>query len=900
MKVPLKWLKEYIDLTLPVEQLADRLTLAGLEVDFIEYVGLSLTDAHAGDQPSGTNIKTRVTWDREKLVVAAITEVMPHPNADRLVLTKLDDGITEHTVLTGASNLFEYSGKGPLPLPIKVAYAKEGATVYDAYQPGRATTTIKRVSIRGVESYSMVCSEKELGLSDEHVGIIIFDDDAPVGMPLADYIGDVVLEIAITANMVRNANMLGVAREVAALTGQKLKSPRYDFLAEGLPIDEQVRVEIQEPDLNPRFTAALIKGVTIGSSPYWMQLRLRLAGMRPINNIVDITNYVMLEIGQPLHAFDYDKLVERANGQAPKIITRLATEGEVLKTLDGVERKLAPFTILVADTQGALSIGGIIGGAESEVSSTTKNVLLEAASWEFINVRKTLASQKLQFSDEESHERSEAGYRFSRGIHPAMAERGLKRAIEMMRQISGGVIARGIIDTYLRKPDEVIVELSTDEVARILGFHLSVEQIKNLLESIECVCQVINPDATTADQSSAASYQPSIIRVTIPDHRFDIGAGIIGQADLIEELARLHGYDLIPETQMSDTIPPQRRNLSLLHEERVRDTLVNAGLQEVITYRLTTPEREARLLPGHDPESSTPYIRLENPVTADKVAMRRSLLASVLEVAEGIFRFQDRLALFEIGTIFIPVEGELLPHEPRRLAIVMSGLRESLSWHDGQDASDDQPSAKDNPLRTLMDFYDLKGVVEALATNLHLPALTYKSANHPSYHPARCAQVELPANPDKAETKQNGQLIGWIGELHPLVCNGYKFPEQPILVADFDLEQILTAIPERHLVRNISEFPPVKEDLAIIVDENVTSSEVQAVIESVGGELLTGVMLFDVYHGEQIGISKKSLAFSLTFQAANRTLEDSEVAEVRNKIVQKLKDVGGVLRGGHV
>jgi phenylalanyl-tRNA synthetase beta chain len=896
MKIPLKWLKEYVDVTIPVEQLADRLTLAGLEVDFIEYVGLPPAEVHASDHPSGTNVKTRVLWDREKIVVAAITAVMPHPNADRLVLATLDDGITEHTVLTGATNLFTYSGKGPLPSPIKVAYAREGATIYDAHQPGK-TTSIKRVNIRGVDSYSMVCSERELGISDEHEGIIIFDSDAPVGMPLADYIGDVVMEIAITANMVRNANVLGVAREVAAITGQKLRSPKYDFIAEGLPIYEQVQVEVQEPELNPRFTAALIKGVTVGSSPYWMQLRLRLAGMRPISNIVDITNYVMLEIGQPLHAFDYDKLVERADGHAPKIITRLATAGEGLKTLDGVERKLAPFTMLVADTKGALSIGGIIGGAESEVGLATKNVLLEAASWEFINVRKTIASQKMQFSDEESHERSEAGYRFSRGIHPAMAERGLKRAIEMMRQISGGVIASGIIDTYLRKPADVIVDLSTDEVARILGFSLTTQQIKNLLESIGCVCELINVESITTGQSSEASSQPSTIRVTIPDHRFDIGTGIVGQADLIEELARLHGYHLIPETQMSDTIPPQRRNLSLLQEERARDTLVNAGLQEVITYRLTTPEREARLLPGHDPESSPPYIKLENPIAADRVVMRRSLLASVLEVAEENFRHQERLALFEIGTIFIPVEGELLPHEPRRLAIVMTGQREPLLWRESRDVKEDQRGAKEDDLRKLMDFYDLKGVVEALAASLHLQALTYKPANHPSYHPARCAQVELPANQETTQLKQNGQIIGWIGELHPLVCKACGFPEQPILVADLDLEQILAAIPERHLVRTISEFPPVKEDLAIIVDDDVLVAEVQAVIEAAGGDLLTGVMLFDIYRGEQIGVRKKSLAFSLTYQAPNRTLKDSEVAEVRNKIVQKLKDVGGMLRG---
>jgi phenylalanyl-tRNA synthetase beta chain len=882
MKVPLKWLKEYVEINIPVTQLADRLTLAGLEVDSIEYIGLSPAEEEAGEHQGGTSIKTHLAWERDKIVVAAITEVMPHPNADRLVLCKLDDSEGEQTIVTGATNLFAYKGSGPLPAPVKVAYAREGATIYDAHWPGKpTTTTIKRAKIRGIEAYSMVCSEKELGLSDEHEGIMILDDDAPIGMPLADYLGDAVLEISITANMSRNANVLGIAREVAALTGQKLRPPKYDFVAEGQPIAGQIIVEIRKPELNPRFTASLIKGVTVAPSPYWMQLRLRLAGMRPINNIVDITNYVMLEIGQPLHAFDYDKLVERAGGQVPHIITRLADAGETLKTLDGVERKLDPFTILVSDNKGALSIGGIIGGADTEVSPTTSNVLLEAASWEFINIRKTLAVQRMQFSEEDNSERSEAGYRFSRGIHPAMAERGLKRAIEMMRRLSGGAIARGIIDNYLLQQEDVVVELSTNEVTRILGFQMDVQKMKTLLESLECRCEVINPESISADQSSADSHQPALIRVTIPDHRLDISNGITGQADLIEELARLYGYDLIPETQISDTIPPQRTNVSLLHEERVRDILVNTGLQEVITYRLTTPEREAYLLREQEIEGDVTYIRLSNPVAADRVVMRRSLLASVLEIAVNNLRFQDHLALFEIGNIYHPVAGELLPDEQRRLAIVMTGQREPLSWSGDNHAP--------------IDFYDLKGVLEAIAADLHLPSLTYQLAQHPSYHPTRCAQITLD---DNQETRRGGQkAIGWIGELHPVVCNTYKFPEQPVLVADLDLEQILIAIPERHMTRKISGFPPVKEDLAIIINESVTGAEVQAVIKSAGGDLLADVSLFDVYRGEQIGTDKKSLAFSLTFQAPNRTLKDLEVAKVRANILQKLEDIGGILRG---
>jgi len=429
MKVPLSWLKDYVKISLTPEELAYKLTFGGLEVEDIEYVGLAPHNANInGLSPHGdwTAKAKGLAWDREKIVVAQILEVMPHPNADRLTLLRLDDGSgKEQTVLTGAPNLFPLKGAGPLARPIKVAYAREGAALYDGHQPGQTLMTLKKAKIRGVDSYSMVCSEKELGISDEHEGIILLDDEAPVGAPLADYMGDVVFSVKTNPNMARNINVYGLAREMAALTGQKLKPLAYEIAAKGPSIKGQVEIQIKNRDLNPRFTAALIKGIQIGPSPYWVQRRLRLSGMRPINNIVDATNYVMLEVGQPLHAFDYDALVRRARGKTPTIITRLPRKGETLTTLDGVERRLDDFTILVCDKQGALSIGGVMGGAATEVSGTTTNVLLEGAAWEFINIRKTMQAQKLS---------SEAGYRFSRGVHPAMTVRGVSRGIELMRQ----------------------------------------------------------------------------------------------------------------------------------------------------------------------------------------------------------------------------------------------------------------------------------------------------------------------------------------------------------------------------------------------------------------------------------------------------------------------------------
>ncbi len=425
MKLPLSWIRDYVDIKISPEELAQRLTFAGLEVEQMEYIGLPRP---AGSRATGE--RPELTWDRAKIFVGEILTVEQHPNADRLTLVTVAYGANEPIkMVTGAPNI--QVGKSGY----KVALALEGSRLFDGHKESWELATLKKSKIRGIESGSMVCSEKELALSDAHEGIILFPDDAPVGTPLADYLGDIVLDIKINPNMARCASVVGIAREIAALTGAKLKPVPQKMTAKGTPIEEQVQVVIKNAELNPRFTAALIRGIAIKPSPFWLQRRLLMAGMRPISNIVDVTNYIMLEVGEPLHAFDYDKLVARAaeRGKPPTIITRLAEPGEELETLDGVKHKLDPFTILVCDTKGSLSIGGIMGGAESEVDANTQNVLLEAAAWEYINIRRTMASQKMS---------SEAGQRFSRGVHPAQASVGLKRAIELMHELAGGQIAR--------------------------------------------------------------------------------------------------------------------------------------------------------------------------------------------------------------------------------------------------------------------------------------------------------------------------------------------------------------------------------------------------------------------------------------------------------------------------
>src|SRR5512135_407971 len=467
MKVPISWLKDYVDINIPIEELANRLTLAGMEVEHIEYYGVP-----------GSNL----AWDREKIVTAQILEVRPHPNADRLVLADVDyGGAAPHQVVTGAPNIFHLKGQGRLANGPKVIFAKLGAVLYDGHQPGQVLMTLKPAKLRGVKSDSMVCSEKELGLSDEHEGIILLDDDAPVGAPAADYLGDAVLDISILPNIARAASILGVAREVAALTGQPLRQPAYELHGTGPDVRQGVKVEILDPDLCRRFTATIVREVKVAPSPYWVQRRLRLAGQRPISNLVDVSNYVMFDIGQPIHTFDYDKWLKRAavhgaEHARPTIIVRRAKAGERMLTLDNVDRELNSDNLMICDAIGPVGVGGIMGGLETEIDDHTTNVLIEAANFNFINIRKTTQQMKLP---------SEAAARFGRGIHPAMAIRGNIRSANMIQQLSGGTIDTGIVDNFARPAEVVTINLTVAEVKRILGFEIGADKIVQILESLE-------------------------------------------------------------------------------------------------------------------------------------------------------------------------------------------------------------------------------------------------------------------------------------------------------------------------------------------------------------------------------------------------------------------------------
>jgi phenylalanyl-tRNA synthetase beta chain len=879
MKVPLSWLKDFVDITIPIPDLAFQLTLAGLEVEELLYIGLPLPQAHStGDQLSSENLGTNINglaWEPDKIVAASVSEVMPHPNADRLVLCKLFDGEQEHIVLTGAPNLYPYKGRGSLPTPLKVAYARQGAHIYDGHQPGKVLTTLKPAKIRGIESYSMICSEKELGISDDHEGVIIFDDDAPVGIPLADYIGDAVFDVNILPNIARAASILGIAREVAALTGVSLHIPHdfYRLQADGPGIAGKASIEITDPELNPRFVLGLIQDVTIHPSPYWMQLRLKLAGMRPISNIVDVTNYVMLEVGEPLHAFDYDVLVKRAGDKSPTIITRTAHPDEHLTTLDGIDRPLDPFTVLVCDTAGSLSIAGVMGGAESEVydatmdqevspeelsapkpisrSKSTSTILLEGAAWNNINIRKTMGAQKLQ---------SEAAFRFSRGVHTSMAERSVRRGLKLMHQLAGGTVYQGLIDNYPLPPVDPIVEISPEDVERNLGIKLSAQEISDILQRLDFHCELVT--------TSSSQF---MVRAQTPDHRLDIGEGMVGKADLLEEIARVYGYDRIPDTRLSSELPPQRSNPTFEGEELVVDLLVKLGLQEIINQRQTTPEREARRLAPGTPTDDQPYLRIINPISSDRLVMRHSVLNSVLETIERNSHIRPRMAFFEIGPIYMSSETGERPDELHRIAIALTGPRSLPEW---------QYSAT-GP----MDFYDLKGILATLMDALHID-YHVEPTNHPSFHPGKCARLLA-----------GEHQIGVFGEVHPQVHENYDFSSNPVIAADLNLDLLVSLIPERYDMQPVSAFPPVLEDIALVVGDDIPAGRVAEVIRQGAGRIVTNITLFDVYRGDQIGKGKKSLAYSLTYQSADKTLTDRNVAQIRQRIIRQLhQELGAKLR----
>jgi phenylalanyl-tRNA synthetase beta chain len=562
MLVPLSWLNEYVPLPPNPAELVERLTLAGLEAGGARVFGRPV--------PAGLRVRPEdatPVWDRDKVVVARVAEITKHPNADKLKLVKLDYGAGEpKTVVTGATNI------APGQSGMKVVLGLRGTRYFYTDKEGKkATFTLEPKELRGIPNDAMCMSNFELGISDEHEGIILLDDADPApGTPLQDVLGEVVVDLDVLPNMARCLSLLGIAREVAALTGAEVREPDLTFPTAKESVEGKVKVEIADPKLCGRYSATVIRNVKAGPAPRWMQSRLAYAGMRPINNAVDVTNFVMLEYGQPLHAFDYDVLVKRAGGKPPTIIVRPAKAGEKLKTLDGQDRELGPDNLIIADTAGPIALAGVMGGLETEVTTQTTTILLEAASFDFVSVRKTARQFNLF---------SEASTRFSRGVHPEVVKPAASRAAQLFHKYAGGEVLAGMADNYPAPVPPQVVELNRPEIERLLGVPMPDGEVERVLTALQF------------------KVEPTVWgwKVTTPPTRLDIQAGA---ADLIEELARVSGYDRLPESRLPLELPEQKGNRSLELEEKVRDLLADAGLQEVITYALTGPEAEVKLAPG--------------------------------------------------------------------------------------------------------------------------------------------------------------------------------------------------------------------------------------------------------------------------------------------------------------
>ena len=814
LQTPLSWLQDFVELSMTPDALAERLTTAGLEVEVIEKIGEN--------------------WG-EYCVVGQISKISKHPNADTLNLVDVEFGADKPiTLVTGAPNIKEMAENFPEPPP-KVALALSGALLIDAYHEDRPLKKLKSAKIRGIASEGMLCSELELGLSEEHEGILILPEDAPVGKLLNEYLGDTTLHFDIKGGFSHLLSMLGVAREISALTGKKLDKSVFPEISK-LEVSAHppfVELEIRDADICPRYSALLIQNVKIGPSPFWIQQRLLRIGMRPINNIVDITNYVMLELGQPLHAFDHDKLIERANGKTPKIIVRRAKKGETLLTLDNVDRELDDEMLMITDHSGLIAIAGVMGGGDSEVTESTTNILLESANFEFLNNRRTSQVLKL---------RTEASERFGKQVDPEGTLPAALRAAELMVEHASGTLEKIAGDLYPKPKENISLELDPDYVEHILGIKIPIEQITEILTSLEFKVTGKN-----------------ILKIIVPSHRMDISI----PADLVEEIVRVYGYENLPSTLLNDVLPPQNVNQKLAGTERVRDILVASGMDEIITYSMMNPMDEARLRIENDIDLNK-FVPLKNPLSQERSHLRRSLLPGAIMTARNNLRFLAKVVTFEVGSVFHPHQKNKLPDEPQRLSLLMSGHRDTQSWL--KQAEGDY------------DFFDLKGVLEQFLNALHLEGVEWKKSRELPCHPGRCAQILV-----------NGKVLGFAGELHPKVRNSFELPEQAVCVAELDLDLIIKLAVEDHQMEFISNFTPIFEDLAFVLDSSLPVESVTPIILQTGKPLLRKATLFDVYEGEQVDEGKRSLAYSLTFQATDRTLTDDEVGKVRNKIIRRLQ-----------
>ena len=792
MKFTLNWLRDYIDFDLSPEELSDRLTMAGLEVEDVIYQGQGL----------------------DNVVSAQILELESHPNAEKLSLCKVTDGENTYPIVCGATNM--KAGD-------KVALAKIGANLPPGpkFEDG---LKIKKAKIRGEVSEGMLCAENELGLGEESDGILILSETDDVGTPIVDVLGlnDVVFEVGITPNRPDCLSVIGVAREVAALTGSTVKHPDSSTNETGDDINSIATVELEDSEKCPRYSCRVIKNVKIGPSPDWLKRRLEASDIRSINNVVDVTNYVLLEFGQPLHAFDYDLLEDN------KIVVRAATDGEIIKTLDDVERKLTTDDLLICDGKRPVALAGVMGGANTEVSQTTQNVLLESAYFDPITVRRTSKATGL---------RSESSYRFERGVDPNAVVKALDRAAELIRDLGDGEIATGRIDQYPDPIEPTEVTISLNRANKFLGTNISPDELARIAKGLEFEELSSDGDEYT---------------FRIPTFRVDIEREI----DLIEEAARLHGYDNIPTTLPRVAMSSDKLNTSKSVQDILREVLISSGFYEVINYSFEDHELLSLI-------SKSDALKILNPLTTESSVMRTSMIPGLLKNAILNINHQEQdLRLFEIGRVYLPIENNELPKEVRKLVALATGRRMPEFW--GKEE---------------FDFFDFKSILErAFEALINKEDVEFLDAQEIGFlHPGKSARMVV-----------NDTELGYIGELHPDLNEKLDISKN-LFVLEIDLDEIAALSKQRSKKFSpLPKFPSVRRDIALVVDESVPAAGILEEIDKIKSNLIEDAAIFDVYTGEHVEQGKKSVAISLQLRAADKTLTEEEVNKVQEKTLKKL------------
>lgn len=811
MQVSIKWLKDYIDFTETPEQLADKLTMAGIPVENVVDPGEGL----------------------EKVVTGRIEKLEPHQNSDHLQICTMNVGLAENIIIvTGAQNVAEGQ---VVPVAMVGAHLPNGMK-------------ISKGKLRGIASNGMLCSAQELKLDleklpeEQKTGIFILPSDTPVGIPAKDVLGlnDVVLEFELTANRADCFSVFGLVREIAAITGNKPHFPEIKVNEDdNTKLNDIFSVEIADPDLCSRFSTRMLKNVKIGPSPEWMQQRLEGAGIRSINNVVDVTNFVMIELGHPMHAYDYDKITGK------KLIARRAIEGEELHTLDDTSRKAKGEMLVIADSEKAAGLAGIMGGFETEITDTTTTVILESADFYGPCIRRTARACGLS---------SEASGRFERGVDSETTIKALDRAAQLLQEMGACTVCEGIVDVYPNPKQANYVTFTPEQINNHLGTNIAKDVMLNIITSVGF--------DVTKDENDE-------ITVKVPSWRNDVTC----MADISEEIARLHGFDKIKSTLPNGVSMQGTQSAKQTFIDKVKTSLSSQGLYETISFALTNEETFNKLnIPQDSPLRKA--VPIMNPLSDEYPLVRTTLLSSIFDnLARNLARKNDDVALFEVGSVFFPKALPVteLPDEVVKIAGAITGRRNAQGWNQAND---------------MVDFYDAKGIIEELFANLRVTRYTVEAGTHYAMHPGKTALF-----------KKGRDVIATVGEVHPAVLSAYGITK-PVYIFELDATTVMKYMAKDLKYKALPKYPATSRDLAMLVDVDVNAADIEKAMTKAAGQNLTQITLFDVYTGKQVEEGKKSLAFSLTFQSNDKTLTDAEIDPAIEKIVTKLqKDFNANLRG---